>query len=216
MRTPTSPRGHIRHLLISGVAVAVLALSAPALAAAREWIDPTTLNPAPPDFFNAACYAGAGGTLCELAFADPANPIVDEPSGIICDGTELLFSQNRFVVGKRLYDSDGNLVQRHFREWLIGTFSNPATGASVPWAQHDTIIHNLAVPGDLDTGTISTTGLETRAWLPGAGSILLDAGTIHEQVATGDLIREGGPHPIRSYFVDGNAAALQPLCDALG
>ena len=71
------------------------------------------------------------------------------------------------------------------------------------------------MPGDLDSGTIRTTGLITRVWLPGGGSILLDAGTILEDAATGDLVHEGGPHPFRDYFANGDASALQPLCDAL-
>ncbi len=187
------------------------ALAGPA--AARTPVDPGTLNPPPPDFFNAECYAGAGGTVCTLHFSD--DPFADEPSGIVCDGTELVFAQERSVVGKRIYDANGNLVQRHFREYMGGTFTNPDTGKAVPWEQHDTIIHNLSVPGDLDSGTIRTTGLITRVWLPGGGSILLDAGTILEDAATGDLIHEGGPHPFRDYFANGDASALQPLCDAL-
>ena len=204
-----------RHALVrlagATALLASIALAGPV--SARETVDPGTLNPPPPDFFNAECYAGAGGTVCTLHFSD--DPIVDEPSGIVCGTTELLFSQERSVIGKRYYDANGDLVQRHFREWMSGTFTNPDTGRSLPWEQHDTIIHDLAVPGDLGTGSIQTTGLITRAWLPDGGSILLDAGTILEDAATGDLLHEGGPHPFRDYFANGDAAALQPICDAL-
>jgi len=65
-------------------------------------------------------------TACSLAFSDP--DISDEPSGIVCDGTELLFTQSRSVVGTRLYDAAGNLLQRHLRESFDGTFTNPDTG----------------------------------------------------------------------------------------
>jgi hypothetical protein len=198
-------------LVLVAASVGVLAVAGPAVA--RTPVDPDTLNPAPPDFFNAECWEGAGGVVCTLHFSD--DPFVDEPSGIVCDGTELLFAQNRSVVGKRIYDADGNLVQRHFREYMDGTFTNPDTGRSLPWTQHDTIVHNLSVPGDVDSGTIRFTGLITRAWLPGGGSVLLDAGTILEDFATAELIHEGGPHPFRDYFVDGDTSALQPICDAL-
>ncbi len=104
--------------------VGALALAGPA--AARTPVDPGTLNPPPPDFFNAQCYKGAGGTVCTLHFSD--DPFADEPSGIVCDGTELVFSQERSVVGKRFYDANGALVQRHFGEWMSGTYSNPVTG----------------------------------------------------------------------------------------
>jgi len=210
MLSHASPRRQATRALVAAL-LGLAAVAGPA--AARTPVDPGTLNPPPPDFFNAECYAGAGGTVCTLHFSD--DPIADEPSGIVCGGTELVFSQERSVIGKRIYDADGNLVQRHFREWMSGTFTNPDTGRSVPWEQHDTIIHNLSVPGDLDSGTIRTTGLITRAWLPGGGSILLDAGTILEDVGTGELIHAGGPHPFRDYFANGDAAALDALCDAL-
>lgn len=192
--------------------IAILAAAAPVVA--RTPVDPTTLNPAPPDFFNAQCYAGAGGTVCSLAFSD--DPIVDEPSGIICGGVEVLFSQGRSVVGKRFYDANGNLTQRHFRESLSGTLSNPGTGKVVPWIEHDTIIHNLSVPGDLSSGTVQLTGLLMRVWVPGGGTILTDVGTIVRDQATDATIFSGGKHPFDAYFVDGDASALQPLCDALG
>lgn len=207
-RVPTRRR---LGLVIVAALAGALATAGPA--AARTPVDPGTLDPAPPDFFNAECYAGAGGTVCTLHFRD--DPIADEPSGIVCGSTELRFSQERAVVGKRLYDAGGNLVQRHFREWMWGTFTNPDTHESLPWEQHDTIVHDLAVPGDLDSGAIRITGLLTRAWLPGGGSILLDAGTILEDFATGELVHAGGPHPFRDYFADGDASALHAICDAL-
>ena len=60
---------------------------------------------------------------CDLAFRDPA--LFDEPSAIIYDGIEILFSQTRSVVGKRFYDADGDLLKRHFREDLAGTYCRP-------------------------------------------------------------------------------------------
>src|SRR3954451_20086776 len=114
----------MRHLMfhvarLSGVAIlAALAFVAPV--AARQAVDPSLLNPPPPDFFNATCFTGAGGVVCDMHFND--TPVAAEPSGVICDGTELLLSQDRSVVGKRYYDSNGNLVQRHFREDVSGTF----------------------------------------------------------------------------------------------
>ena len=207
----------IRHALKTlGRAVALVALPASLLvaapAAARTPVDPNTLNPAPPDFFHAECWQGAGGTVCTLSFSD--DPIVDEPSGILCGSTELLLSQTRSVVGKRYYDADGNLVQRHFREELAGVLTNPDTRTSVPWIQHDTVIHNLSIPGDIDSGVTSFTGLYSRFYLPDGGTILMDAGTF-SQDANG-LVFEAGPHPLNDYFVDGDTAAFQPVCDAIG
>jgi hypothetical protein len=113
-------------LAVTGGLVLIVALATPA--SARTPVDPSTLNPPPPDFFNAECYLDGSHISCDLAFSDPA--VVDEPTGIVCDGTELLSSFSRSVVGKRTYDADGNLLQRHFREDVDGTFRNPTQDGS--------------------------------------------------------------------------------------
>ncbi len=211
MHLVISRRGLLRHTRVVLIGFgALLAFASPAVA--REPVDPATLNPAPPPAFNAVCFARGSGIACDLAFDDPA--IVDEPSGIVCDGVELRFSQTRSVVGKRFYDANGDLLQRHFRESLAGTFTNPDTGLVATWIQHDTVIHNLAVPGDIASGTIKTTGLESRVWV-GGRTVIIDAGRFLENAATGELISSSGPHPFFNYFALGDAAALQPLCDAL-
>ena len=202
-----------RGLGIGTLAIAsTLALAAPAFA--RTAVDPSTLNPAPPDFFNADCQQLGIQIVCTLAFSE--DPIVNEDSGIVCGSTNILFSQTRSVVGKRFYDADRNLTLRHFRESLDGTFRSPATGKIVLWTQHDTVITNLAVPGDLNSGTIKISGLETRAWLPSGGTVLHDTGTVIFRAGTDEILRSGGKHPFNDYFVFGDASALSALCNALG
>ena len=203
----------ITAIVVLPTLAASLVVAAPV--AARTPVDPNTLNPAPPDFFNAQCYEGANGVICDLAFADPVNPIVDEPSGILCGGTELLFSQNRWVVGKRFYDGNGDLVQRHFRETYEGDFSNPITGKRVLWTEHDTLIHNLAIPGDLDSGTFKFSGQWTKVTDLQGRTVLTDAGTFTQDPVTGEILKSGGPHPLNDYFINGNPDALHALCDAL-
>lgn len=204
---------HLRRVLGAVFLGAILVQSLAPVVAARQNVDPSTLNPAPPDFFNADCERVGARTLCTLAFSD--DPIVDEPSGIICGSTEILFSQTRSVVGKRFYDANGNLTQRHFREYLGGTFVNPDTGRVVLWTQHDTILHNLAVPGDLGTGTTKISGLLTRAWLQGGGTVFTDVGTLLLDSGTDEVIKSGGKHPFQDYFVNGDPTALDALCAAL-
>lgn len=214
MISKASSRSTQRRVALLGALALIAGLTFAGPASARTLVNPGTLNPAPPDFFNAVCVQIGRGTVCDLAFSD--EDIVDEPSGIVCGSVELLFSQSRSVVGKRFYDANGNLTRRHFREYLKGNLSNPTTGRVVLWVQHDTIIHNLAVPGDLSTGTVKVSGLITRAWVPGGGTILTDVGTILRDQATDEVIRAGGKHPFEDYLVGGDASALQPLCDALG
>ena len=83
----------LRAILVTSIALLALTTGV----AAREPVDPATLNPAPPAEFNATCERLGDHIRCDLAFSDP--PFLDEPSGIICDGVELLLSQTRDVVG---------------------------------------------------------------------------------------------------------------------
>jgi hypothetical protein len=201
-----------RPFRIATLAMTIVAMSA-APAAARTPVDPNTLNPPPPDYFNAVCESNDHGTICTLAFSDP--DVSGEPSGIVCGNTELLVSLSRAVVGKRFYDADGNLTQRHFRESFTGTFTNPVTQKVASWVQHDTVIHNLSVPGDLGTGTTKVSGLFTRAWVPGGGTILTDVGMFLNDSSTEEVIRSGGKHPFDAYFTGADPDALAPLCAAL-
>ena len=190
---------------------ATLLLVAPV--AAKEPVDPNTLNPPPPAEFNATCERVGSGILCNLAFSDP--PFADEPSGIICDGTELLVSQTRSVIGKRFYDRDGNLERRHYREAYAGILTDPTTGRTLDWIAHDTVDHVLAVPGDDTTGTLTISGQGIRVSAPGGRTVLVDAGRLVIDVASDTLIHSGGPHHFDDYFIHGDVDALQPLCDAL-
>jgi hypothetical protein len=192
--------------------IGALLLGAPAVA--REAVDPSTLTPAPPASFNATCLRYGDHISCDLAFSDP--DLVGEPSGIVCGSTELLVSQTRSVVGKRLYSSDGLLLQRHFREALSGTFTNPATGRSVWWAQHDTVRHDLSTPGDVGTGTTSITGVVSRVWSASGQTVLTDTGRLVVDESTGELVASSAHHPFDAYFSGSDADALAPICDAVG
>lgn len=211
---PTSATNRTRRTVTSVATTAVLCLAVAGQALAREPVDPATLNPAPPDFFNATCYPSGVQIICDLAF-DNVDVFVDEPSGILCGSTEILFSQVRGVVGKRFYNGDGDLVRRHFREYMSGTLTNPDTGRVLTWAQHDTVFHELDTPGDLDSGTIRFTGLIQRIATAAGQTVLVDAGTLLFDEAADELVHASGNHPLDDYFSGSDPAALQPVCDAL-
>jgi len=195
------------------VAASVIALAFPAIVAAKTPVDPATLTPPPPPQFNPVCERVGNGIICEVVFTDPL--VVDEPSGVVCGGTELLFSQTRSVVGKRFYDADGFLLRRHFHEDVSGTWTNPVTGATASFAGGFTTLHDLAVPGDLASGTSQVTG-SVRIYVPGAGTILhADAGRFVLDEATGTVLAQSGQHPFEDYFGNGDLSALDALCSAL-
>lgn len=189
---------------------AVLALVSPA--AARQPVDPATLNPPPPPEFNAVCFERGNGIECDLEFDDPP---FNEPSGIVCDGVELFESSTRHVVGKRFYDANGDLLKRHFREDFAGSFINMDTGLAAPFDGQDTVIHTLSEPGNDLSGIRTTSGLQRHVSGPNGGTILVDTGRIVEDAATGEVIKLSGPHPFYDYFALGDLDALQPICDAL-
>ena len=196
--------------------VAVLfALLPQAVVFAGQSVDPATLNPPPPPEFNPTCDATGSGTICHLAFTDP--PTIAAGTGIICGSGdtrfEVLDTSTRSVDGRRYYDRNGNLTQRHFREVIAGTLTNSLTNASVSYKQGDTIIHNLAIPGDVNTGTQTITG-SLRINASNGGSVLVDAGRT-VLADDGTILKETGQHPLNAYFVLGDTSALQPLCDAL-
>jgi hypothetical protein len=211
MRTHTTSIVHLARLVTLAAVASISLATSPA--EARELVDPATLNPPPPDFFHASCEQLGRDIVCTLAFSD--DPIVDEPLGLGCGGTDILFSQDRSVVGKRFYNADGDLVQRHFREYLSGTLTNPSTGKVLQWSQHDTVIHNLAVPGDLTTGSIQMTGAAIRVYSADGGTVIADAGRVLVDAASDTIVTSNGPHRFDDYFVRGNPDALAPVCAAL-
>jgi len=73
--------------------------------------------------------------------------------------------------------------------------------------------HDLAVPGEIDTGADAITG-SVRIFLgQGNGTLAADTGRI--VASSQGILAESGQHPFLNYFVLGDTAAVQPLCNAL-
>ena len=95
-----------------------------------------------------------------------------------------------------------------------GEFSNLQTGTSVPYTIHQTVIFVQSIPGDLSSPvTINSMG-EMNFVAPGMGAILVNAGRTVDVFngETDTFLQIVG----RQDFSNGNAAALQRLCAALG
>ena len=203
-------------LALFTLVVALLGWMTPNPVLAKEPVDPTTLNPAPPPDFNPVCERVGNQIICEVQFSDA--PFAGG-SEVICGSGANAFEpfqfQNRSVRGKRYYDANGNLLRRHFREVFEGTFTNPMTHKSLAYSGSDTHLHVLAVPGDNSTGTEAISG-SVRIFLgPGNGTLAIDTGRFVFDEATGNTLVEKGQHPFFDYFALGETSALQPLCDAL-
>lgn len=188
-------------VLVTSSAVLVLG-SAPATFAGS--IDPGTLNPVPPDFYQ--CRATADGAICR---AHTATPYSGEATGIVCgSGTsaiELLDNGIRDVDATRWYDGDRNLTRR-LRTFLFrdAYLSNPATGRTLGYVQHNTDNEVLGVPGDLASATWTGHGVLSIT-APGLGSVILSAG---RTIVGPDGTIEATSGPDRAHLDD--------LCAALG
>jgi len=205
-------RTHATASLLIGM-VSVIALALPAIVAAREVVDPATLTPPPPPEFNPTCERIGSQIICEVVFTDP--PVVDEPSGVVCGGTELLFSGTRSVVGKRFYSAEGLLLRRHFHDDVSGTWTNPVSGATASFSGGSMTLHDLAVPGDVGSGTSRISG-SVRIYLPDGGTIIHnDAGHLVIDEGTGTVLSQSGQHPFEDFCGNGDATALYEFCSAL-
>ena len=176
-----------------------------------------TLTPPPPSF--ETCKATGTGTLCQGSRTEPGYSLVG--TGLFC-GTgantfEILDSADAHIQhhAMRFYDANGNLTRRVFTDaFIAGRFTNPLTGATVRYTQHQVTTDVFAVPGDESTATRTVVG-ENNYVVPGMGAVLLNAGRV---VYAPDFSVEfqAGPQGFNDYFINGNTAALDQLCAALG
>src|ERR1700746_2891644 len=127
MKLTMPARGVLGALAAVCVLTAVsLVIAAPQSTGSSVSVDPSTLNPPPPPAINPICEKSGFGTLCTVNFSDP--PFAGD-SGLACGSGANMFEvfqfSTRSVQGRRYYDQSGNLLKRHFREYLAGTLTNP-------------------------------------------------------------------------------------------
>jgi hypothetical protein len=199
-------------LVLASVCGAALAAATGGLAG-----QPVTqqLNPPPPPW--QTCKAVGDGTICAGTNVESYGPV---DTGIVCGSGASAFDifdtgTDDYSVWKK-FDTDGNLVRRVFHDhYTFGQFSNPLNGAVVPYTQTDTRIDVLAVPGDLNSAT------ETTTWgsvfhLPGAGApVFWNSGRTVQFPIFGPTEFSAGR---LDWFAlaDGDTSVLGPLCAALG
>jgi hypothetical protein len=141
-----------------------------------------------------------------------------EDTGIVCGSDVSAFhvydSAKVTIRDVKYYDESGNFLRDDDHLSGAGEFSNPLTGASVPYTIHQTVIFVQSIPGDLSSPvTINGMG-EMNFVAPSMGAIVVNAGRVVDLFngETDTFLQIVG----RQDFWDGNAAALQRLCTALG
>ena len=127
-----------------------LALAIAPAALAGSPVDPTTLNPVPPDVYT--CQADGPNTICRASFVETFE---GGDNGPLCGDLHFFeWVDRRSSDAVRTYDADENLVRRTGRASLSGTFSLSPTGdaPTIDVVAHNNWIEVFTVPGDLDSG----------------------------------------------------------------
>jgi len=180
-----------------------------------------TLNPPPPPY--ETCNAVGAGTICQgtVSFTyAPVDTAAVFGTPLVCGSGPSAFDIFDSVVtanslARRIYDADGNLVRRMRVDHVeAGQYSNPVSGAAVPYSSLQAIDDVLAVPGNLGSATETLAG----EWIfrpAHSAPVFLSAGRL-VLAPDGTLDFRSGPQAFMDLFVNGDASVLDPLCAALG
>jgi hypothetical protein len=189
-----------RHVLASLAAgLGVLALAPAAFA---------DLNPPPPDDYT--CSTKGGGTICRAQRVEREDPVAIDD---LCPFT--FYDQgDEYLDLTRRYDANGDWVSRLVRSrWLDAFWSNPATGATIPYTQRDITTDVLGVPGDPDSITSKQTGENQYTDPVTHKKVLHSAG---RTVAGPDgSLEYSGQQPFLDFFTGVDPHAFDSVCAAL-
>ena len=186
------------------IAAMSLTLALAPAATAGTTVDPTTLNPVPPDVYR--CQADGPNTTCRASFEQA----FEGDDGPICGDQHFFESTTSKSDTVRDYDANGNLVRRTGHESISGYFSLSPVGDP---PRIDVIVHQnwvdvFTVPGDLSSELETVRGLIAHVGgssAPGFGADL------H---VSGRALPDGTFHGLNhDFFTPGDNEAF---CAALG
>ena len=181
---------------------AALTVAAPAQGA----VDLDNLNPSPPDFYT--CQATGSGAVCHGSHTGGHVASFD---GSCPQGFDLLEDAYSIETAKRVYDRNGDLVERDLHDrWPHdprNIIYNSVTGKSVPYWGSGSERDTFGVPGDFDTITARTAGNGYTVTVPGLGLLVKDAGRL-DFAPDGSVIEIAGPKMLFLGQVENLCAAL--------
>ena len=204
----------IHRSLLAVVPVLGLLLFVPAASAQAGQPCPSTLNP--PALSFETCQTVGGGTIASGSRV-VSDPLADD---LITCGTGAgafdIFNQDTYDQhATRWYDQNGNLTRRHiYDHYTFGQWSNPLTGAVVPYTQTAVEDDLYAIPGDTSSGTATFTG-ETM-FHDGTGAPILWGNGRQVTSPDGSILYEAsGRNDFTLYFYENDPAAFDAICAAL-
>ena len=101
--------------------------------------------------------------------------LVDEQDTTTACGFPVVSSVTGTIRTTIFFDNADNFVRDLIHVQLHGIFTNPATGATVPFNVAER--SSLAVASD-DTATLTINGLTGKATIPGSGRVAADVGRL--------------------------------------
>ena len=205
----------MRKLLVVAGLVGLLALFAVVPVGFAGQRVPSTLNRARPQGFT--CNTVGGGTICHYSHVEAFGP---EDIGIVCgSGAGAFDIFDHFILtesGTVWFDENDNLTKFTDKDVIsFGQWSNPLTGDVVSYTQHNSETHDLAVPGDFTSDTITVTG--ENIYRAGTGApVLLAVGRQVFNFDQSQLLSSHGPNAFVAAAYYGDPHAFDEVCAALG
>jgi hypothetical protein len=159
---------------------------------------------------------GGGGTICRTSDVITMGP---DDTGFVCgsgaDAFDIFDQSVHNEAVTEWFDENGNLTYREDHDvYSFGQWSNPTTGATVPYTQHNVEIDRFPVPGDFTTATITFTG--ENIYRPTTGPpVLMEVG---QQVFNfnDELLYTHGPNELIGFVYGLDPHGLDGICAALG
>jgi hypothetical protein len=193
------------------VATTMLALAPSSLAG-----QPVTQSLTPPPQPWLVCKAVGGGTICQGTLTESYGP---EDTGIVCGSGagafDIFDGGTRDTRKTRYYDADGLLTRIvTIDRFPDSQWSNPLTGAFVPYTQSNVIVQDFAVPGDFGSVTETIVG-ENILRDPATNEVVFRSVGRSVVGPDGAVEARSGTQNFLDLFVDGDSSVLDGVCAAL-
>jgi len=163
-----------------------------------------------------SCHTVGGGTICQYSHVEAYGPL---DTGLVCGsgaGAFDIFDQAVLnESGTVWFDENDNLTKVTDKDvYSFGQWSNPVTGTTVSYTQHNEETFVLAVPGDFTSATDTITGENIYRARTGA-PVLLSAGRQVFNFDQSQLISSHGPNAFVAAFYEGDLHAFDKICATL-
>jgi len=193
--------------------IVALALSGPqaAFAGKTSTVDPALMQPPlNPTFAPWECWRAGDSIICEGSDTGTYNGL--EVDFLACDGGPVFSAGTYSASARRVGDADGLALTTTFRDSYVEWFSaNPdGSGIRLRSTGQRKNVFTYSDPGNPETVSLSTIGVDIRVTGPGLGVLMQDVGHTTWN-SDGNLVKSAGSHITEESFAESHAK----ICEAL-